>query len=154
MQGAANATIAVTYHGQTASTTAPIANTAPGIFTANFSGSGQAVALNADATLNSSTSPATAGTVITFFGTGEGWTNPTGEDGMINDRLIREPQAPVRITIGGKPAQLIYAGTAFGLVQGVLQVEALIPAGVTGTAPVVLTVGSATSQTTATISVK
>lgn len=154
MQGAPNATIAVTYHGQTASTTVPMANTAPGIFTANFSGSGQAVALNADGTINSSTSPATAGTVITFFGTGEGWTNPTGEDGVVNDRIIREPVASVSITIGGKPAQLIYAGTAFGLVQGVLQVEALIPAGVTGTAPVVLTVGGATSQTTATISVK
>ena len=154
MQGAANATVAVTYNGQTASTTVPMANTAPGIFTANFSGSGQAVALNADGTVNGSTSPATAGTVVTFFGTGEGWTNPTGEDGVVNDRIIREPLAPVSVTIGGKPAQLIYAGTAFGIVQGVLQVEAVIPTGVTGTAPVVLTVGSATSQTTATISVK
>jgi uncharacterized protein (TIGR03118 family) len=154
MQGAANATIAVAYNGQTASTTVPIANTAPGIFTTNFSGSGQAVALNADGSVNSSTNAAAAGTVITFFGTGEGWTNPTGEDGVVNDRIIREPAAPVSVTIGGKPAQLIYAGTAFGLVQGVLQVEALIPGGVTGTAPVVLTVGSATSQTTATISVK
>jgi uncharacterized protein (TIGR03437 family) len=62
--------------------------------------------------------------------------------------------ASVSVTIGGKLAQVIYAGTAFGLVQGVLQVEALIPAGVTGTAPVVLTAGSAASQTTATISVK
>jgi uncharacterized protein (TIGR03118 family) len=154
MQGAANATIAVAYHGQTASTTVPIANTAPGIFTTNFSGSGQAVALNADGSVNSATNAATTGTVITFFGTGEGWTNPTGEDGVVNDRIIREPVASVSVTIGGKPAQVIYAGTAFGLVQGVLQVEALIPAGVTGTAPVVLTAGSAASQTTATISVK
>ena len=154
MQGAANATIAVTYRGQTATTTVPIANTAPGIFTLNFSGGGQAVALNADGTVNGTTSPATAGTVITFFGTGEGWTNPTGEDGVVNDRIIREPQAGVSVSIGGKPAQLIYAGTAFGLVQGVLQVEAIIPAGVTGAAPVVLTVGGVNSQTTATISVK
>src|SRR5262249_18696797 len=105
-------------------------------------------------TLNGSSSAAAAGTVITFFGAGEGWTNPTGEDGVINDRIIREPLASVNVTIGGKPAQVIYAGTALGLGPGILQVEAIMPAGVTGAAPVVLTVGSATSQTTATISAK
>ncbi|HLK50612.1 MAG TPA: hypothetical protein VKT49_20875, partial [Bryobacteraceae bacterium] len=154
LQGASSATVAVSYRGQTASTTVPIANTAPGIFTLNFSGSGQAVALNADGTVNGTANAAAAGSVITFFGTGEGWTDPTGEDGVINDRIIREPVAPVSVMIGGKPAQLVYAGTATGLVQGILQVEAIIPAGVSGAAPVVLTVGNAGSQTAATITVK
>ena len=152
--GSSSATISVTYRGQTATTSVPVAATAPGIFTRDFSGGGQAVALNPDGTLNSSTAAASAGSVITIFGTGEGATNPTGEDGTINDRIIREPQASVSVSIGGKPATLVYAGTAFGLVQGVIQVEAVIPAGLTGTVPVTLTVGTATSQTTATISVK
>src|SRR5579883_2590153 len=152
--GSSNANIVVTYRGQTAATTVPVAGTAPGLFTLDFSGGGQVVALNSDDSLNRSTNPAAAGSVITIFGTGEGATTPAGQDGVINDRILREPQAAVTVTIGGKPAQVIYAGTAFGLVQGVVQVEAVIPSGLTGAAPVVLTVGSASSQPNATISVK
>jgi uncharacterized protein (TIGR03118 family) len=154
LAGSSTANLSVSYKGQTATLSTPVAATAPGIFTRDFSGGGQVVALNADGTLNSSTTPATAGTVITFFATGEGATNPTGEDGTINDRIIREPQASVSVSIGAKPATLVYAGTAFGLVQGVLQVEAVIPAGLTGTVPVALTIGTASAQTNATISVK
>lgn len=149
-----SANVVVKYRGQTATLTVPVAYSAPGIFTLNFSGSGQAVAVNGDGTLNGTTNPASAGTVITFYGTGEGPTYPPGEDGVVNDRIIRTPQLPVSLTIGGQQARVLFAGTAFGSVQGVLQVEALIPSGVTGTVPVVLTVGAAGSQTTATISVK
>jgi uncharacterized protein (TIGR03437 family) len=73
---------------------------------------------------------------------------------VVNDRIIRTPQLPVILTIGGQQARVLYAGTAFGSVQGVLQVEALIPSGVTGTVPLELSVGSVNSQTTATITVK
>jgi uncharacterized protein (TIGR03437 family) len=72
---------------------------------------------------------------------------------VVNDRIIRTPILPVSLTIGGQTARVLYAGTAFGSVQGVMQVEALIPSGVTGAVPVVLTVGAASSQTTAMISV-
>ena len=149
-----SADLVVKYRGQTATLTVPVALSAPGIFTLDFTGSGPAVAINADGTINRSTSPATAGSVITFFATGEGPTYPAGEDGVVNDRIIRTPQLPVSLNIGGQTARVLYAGTAFGSVQGVLQVEALIPNGVTGTVPLELTVGSANSQTTATISVK
>ncbi len=152
--GSSTANISVSYRGQTATTTVPVVTAAPGLFTLDFSGGGQVVALNGDGTLNRSSSPAAAGSVITFFATGEGATNPPGEDGTVNDRIIREPQAPVTVTIGTKPATVIYAGTASGMVQGVLQVEAVIPAGLTGAVPVVLTVGTANSQSNATISVK
>jgi uncharacterized protein (TIGR03118 family) len=152
--GASSANIAVTYRGQTATTTVPVAATAPGLFTLDFSGGGQVVALNTDGTVNKSSNPAAAATVITIFGTGEGATDPPGEDGMVNDRIIREPLATPTLSIGGKTAQVVYAGTAFGLVQGILQVEAVIPAGLTGTVPVVLTFGTANSQANTTISVK
>ena len=152
--GSSTATISVTYRGQTASTQVPVVATLPGVFTLNFSGTGQAVALNIDDSINGASNPASAGSVITLFATGEGMTNPPGEDGTVNDRIIREPQAGVSLNIGGMPATVIYAGTATGLVQGILQVEALIPAGLTGTAPVVLTVGTASSQSGVTISLK
>jgi uncharacterized protein (TIGR03118 family) len=149
-----SADLVVTYRGQTATLTVPVNYSAPGIFTLNFTGSGPAVAINADGTLNGPTNAAAAGSAITLYATGEGPTYPPGEDGVVNDRIIRTPQLPVSLTIGGQPARVFYAGTAIGSVQGVTQVEALIPSGVTGTVPVVLTVGSAGSQTTATISVQ
>jgi uncharacterized protein (TIGR03437 family) len=89
-----------------------------------------------------------------LYATGEGPTYPPGEDGVVNDRIIRTPQLPVTLMIGGQTARVLYAGTAFGSVQGVMQVEALIPNGVTGTVPVELAVGTPASQTTATIVVK
>ena len=153
LAGFSTANVVVNYKGQI-TTQVPVALAAPGIFTGNFSGSGAAVALNADGTVNSATNAASAGSVITLFATGEGPEYPPGEDGVVNDRILRTPQLPVSLTIGGQTAHVLYAGTAIGAVQGVMQIEALIPTGLTGAAPVVLTVGSATSQANVTISVK
>lgn len=152
--GFSTANVVVTYKGQQISTQVPVTLSAPGIFTSNFSGSGQAVALNADGTVNAANNAASTGSVITLFATGQGPEYPPGEDGVVNDRILRTPQLPVSLTIGGQTAQLLYDGTAIGSVQGVMQVEALIPAGLTGAVPVVLTVGSAGSQANVTISVK
>jgi len=49
------------------------------------------------------------------------------------------------LAVGGQPAQLLYAAAAPGFIAGVLQVNIQIPAGVSGTVPLVLTVGSASS---------
>jgi uncharacterized protein (TIGR03437 family) len=152
--GFSSANVAVTYGGQTATLQVPVALSAPGVFTLDFSGVGQAVALNADGTVNGSTNPASAGSVITLFATGQGPENPPGEDGVVNDRILRTPQLPVSLSIGGQSAKVLYAGSGLGIVQAILQVQAIIPAGVTGTAPVVVTVGSASSQPKVTISVK
>ena len=152
--GFSSANVAVTYGGQTATLQVPVALSAPGVFTLDFSGAGQAVALNADGTLNGSSNPASAGSVITLFATGQGPENPPGEDGVVNDRILRTPQLAVSLTIGGQSAKVLYAGSGLGIVQAILQVQAIVPSGVTGTAPVVLTVGSASSQPKVTISVK
>jgi uncharacterized protein (TIGR03118 family) len=152
--GFSSATIVLSYAGQQLTTQVPVTLAAPGIFTANFSGSGQATALNADGTVNSSKNPAASGSVITVFATGQGPELPPGEDGVVNDRVLRVPQLPVSLTIGGQTADVLYAGSALGLVQGVMQIEAVIPSGLTGAVPVVLTVGSAGSQANVTISVQ
>ena len=152
--GSTTANISVAYRGQTATKQAPVAASAPGVFTLNYSGSGQIVALNIDDTVNQSSNPAAAGSEITFFATGVGLTNPTGEDGVVDDQIVRTPQLSVTVSIGGQNAQVTYSGSASNLVQGVTQIQAVIPNGVTGTVPVVLTVGSSSSQANATISVK
>ena len=56
------------------------ANAAPGIFTADGSGRGAAAALNQDGSSNRG-NPAPAGSVVTFFATGEGLTQPAVLDG-------------------------------------------------------------------------
>jgi uncharacterized protein (TIGR03118 family) len=152
--GFSSANVVVTFKGHQVFAQVPVALSAPGIFTSNFSGSGQVVALNADGTVNSASNAASAGSVITLFATGEGPENPPGEDGVVNDRILRTPQLPVILTIGSQTARVLYAGTAIGSVQGVMQIEALIPAGLTGAVPVSLMVGTASSQANVTISVK
>jgi uncharacterized protein (TIGR03118 family) len=152
--GASSATIVLNYGAQQLTMQAPVALSAPGVFTANFSGSGQATALNPDGTVNSPTNPSASGSVITLFATGQGPVLPPGEDGVVDDRILSTPQLPVSLTIGGQTADVLYAGTGPGLVQGVMQVEAVIPSSLTGAVPVVLTVGSAGSQANVTISVQ
>ena len=52
------------------------------------------------------------------------------------------PLAPVTLSIGGRPGQINYAGAAPGLVFGVLQVNAVVPSGLSaGPQRLVLTVG-------------
>jgi uncharacterized protein (TIGR03118 family) len=155
--GSQTANVVVTFQNQTtASFQVQVAPTAPGIFTLNTSGSGEAVAFNQDGTLNSASNPATAGTVVVLYGTGEGVTEPPGVDGlMAGSVLFRTPVADVSVTIGGQTALVAYAGSSPGQVTGIMQVEAIVPQGAgTGAVPVVLKIGAASSQTTATIFVQ
>jgi uncharacterized protein (TIGR03118 family) len=154
--GSSTANIVVTYQNQaTTSFSAPVAAAAPGIFTMDSSGSGPAVAFNQDGSLNSATNAAAAGSVVALFATGAGATEPAGQDGLVEGDIFRVPVAPVTMTIGGKTAQVTYAGSSPGQLSAVLQVEAVVPSGAgTGAIPVVLTVGTASSQTTATIYAK
>lgn len=80
--------IVVTNGSITANGTVDIAPTAPGIFTVDASGAGQAAALNQDGTLNSSTNAEKIGKVVVLYLTGEGlYTNtpafPPGPDGYV-----------------------------------------------------------------------
>ncbi len=143
--------VSVTYQGQTSAvTTISVGSTAPGIFTANSSGSGQAAAINQNGTLNSASNLASVGSVVTFYGTGEGQTNPAGVDGKIAvSAPYPAPQQNVSVTVGGLPAVVDYAGAAPTLVAGVLQFNVEIPSGVPGgvAVPVVITIGGVASQT-------
>jgi len=130
---------------------------APGIFTSDGSGSGQATALNQDGSINSSDNPASTGSVLVFYATGGGQTSPNGVDGSItsSDSLPQLVQ-PVAVTIGGQPAQVLYAGDAPGSVAGLLQINAQIPAGIApgSSVPITLQVGGQTSPQSVTIAVE
>jgi uncharacterized protein (TIGR03437 family) len=93
---------------------------------------------------------------VEFFATGDGVEDPASVDGVVNGDFIHAPVLPVSATIGGQTAQVLFYGSAPGLLAGVLQVEVVVPTGAsTGAQPVVLTVGTASSTgQTATVFLK
>jgi uncharacterized protein (TIGR03437 family) len=128
-----------------ARTTAAVAASSPGLFT-TAGGSGQAIAVHTDGSLNSQSNPIRRGSILTLYATGEGLRNPAASDGRPADTLAR-PVLPVSLRIAGYDAEILYAGAAPGFV-GLMQINARVPSGFTpaGEQPVVLKVGTAESQ--------
>jgi uncharacterized protein (TIGR03437 family) len=111
--------------------------------------------VNQDGTVNSAANPAARGSVISIYATGEGQTSPAGITGSVTGSNVKTPLLPVTVTIGGIGATVQYAGSAPGSVAGLLQVNAVVPAGASpGSAiPVVVNVGGISSQGGVTIAV-
>lgn len=129
----------------TATMLAPVAGAAPGVFTV-AGGSGPMVALQGDNTYNTALSPATPGSVITFWATGEGLTTPAGVTGRLAGDPLPRPVLPVTLAIGDRPAEILYAGAAPGF-AGLMQVNARVPNGLaTGAHSLEFTVGGIASQ--------
>ncbi|HEX3880893.1 MAG TPA: hypothetical protein VHW24_28120, partial [Bryobacteraceae bacterium] len=147
-----SAQVTVLNQGQTtAPVTVNVAQAAPAVFTLNASGTGQAAAFNSDKTLNSASNPANAGSIVTLFITGAGATNPPSNDGTIATVPLPTVSG-ASVAIGGKSATVDYAGGSQGTVDGIIQVNATVPDGLTGGAvPVIVQVGGAASQGNVTI---
>lgn len=138
---------------------------APGIFTLNGVGSGQAVAMNYDSTtstytVNSKTTPVYIGQTLIFFLTGEGDYASAAfpiETGLIvpttppNGGYPQLSPLPT-VTIGGATADTstMYAGPIGGCILGLLEIDAVVPAAATtGVAvPLSVTIGSGNSAVT------
>ncbi|MGO9232234.1 MAG: glycoside hydrolase family 44 protein [Bryobacteraceae bacterium] len=157
--GAYNPTthVQVEYQGvRSAPLVVPVSATAPGLFTANASGTGQGSILNQDNTVNSVANPASRGSVVILWGTGEGLTDPPGVDGRLAVDVLPAPLAAVAVDIGGLPATVQYAGAAPGMMPGVMQINAQMSPNVqAGNAvPVAISIGGGTSQTGVTLAVQ
>jgi uncharacterized protein (TIGR03437 family) len=133
--------------------TMPVAAAVPAIFALNASGSGPGAVLNQDYSVNSASNPAPAGSVIQVFATGGGAIVGGAVDGALAQgaaSLVIQPTA----TIGGVNAPVQYAGSAPTLVNGAIQVNLTVPAGLTpGAQPVTITIGTARSQSGITVAV-
>jgi uncharacterized protein (TIGR03437 family) len=152
--GADSLAVQVTYSGKVSAVqTVPAANTAPGVFSADSSGSGPGAILNADYSLNSPDHPASSGGVVVVYATGGGQTNPPAVTGAMTTRAS-SLTGDVAVTVGGQPAEVLYAGNAGGEVAGAVQLNLRLPDGVTGTVPVVVTIGGRDSQATTTVSIQ
>jgi uncharacterized protein (TIGR03437 family) len=151
--------------------TVTVAATAPGLFTADGSGTGQAAALNYSAatklyTLNSSTNLAKIGDTVILYLTGEGVFDSAPLLGGSSDTgfvippgLASTPQVnPLpTVMIGGVDASagVAYAGPIVGSIMGVLQINVVVPVGsTTGTqVPVSVTIGGNQTQAGITLAV-
>jgi uncharacterized protein (TIGR03437 family) len=152
--GADQVAIQVSFNGQMSPTQAvPGSVAAPGVFSADASGSGPGAILNGDYSLNSLDNPVPAGGIIVVYATGGGQTNPPATTGAIT-ATSTTLAADVAVTVGGQPATVLYAGNAGGEVAGAVQLNLQLPPDVTGTVPIVVTVGGRQSQPTTTVSIQ
>jgi uncharacterized protein (TIGR03437 family) len=119
------------------------------------SGSGQAVALNQDGSINGPKNPATTGSYVSLYFTGGGVTDPPGIAGSVFDLVVSSLAQGSTATVGGVPATVTFAGNAPGFVGGVNQMNIQLGPGTpSGSVPVVITVGGHSSPATATIGVQ
>jgi uncharacterized protein (TIGR03437 family) len=161
--GQISPSIVVKFLGQTSNgypLTAVVAQ--PGIFTQSSQGTGPGAILNQDYSLNGAAHPAAKGSTVQVFMTGEGKPTPTPVDGTVtcvagcsSISQIPVPLLSVSALVNGQPAQVTFAGSAPGLVSGVLQVNVVIPATASsGAVPIVISVGTAASQSGVTVQVQ
>jgi uncharacterized protein (TIGR03437 family) len=157
-----SAQVSVQYRGQTpAQTTVAVAAASPALFTLDYSGTGQALALNQDGSANGNCAPNLPGqtphpacfpaglnSLLTLLLTGAGQTSPASVDGQILGASTPGPILPVTVKIGGIQALVLSTSGVQGEVAGITQVQVQIPGGVQpGTAvPVVVQVGTVSSQ--------
>jgi uncharacterized protein (TIGR03437 family) len=152
--GETSTQVQVVYNGATSSAVpVPVVASAPALFTQG-GGTGQGAILNQNTSVNSTSNPAAPGDVVVLFGTGEGQTNPAGVDGQVAVSVYPKPVLTVSVTIGGVNAVVDYAGAAPGLVAGVLQMNVVVPAGLQGSQPVVVTVGTNASPAGVSVALK
>ena len=109
--------------------------------------------LHADNTLVSAAKPASGGETVVMYATGLGATNPSFATGTAVNQ-INTMVLPVTVTIGGMNAPVTYSGLTQGF-AGLYQVNAIVPYGLTGSQPVVVTVaGTYSSRTGVTMSLR
>src|SRR5579872_3537988 len=109
----------------------PVLAASPALYTLDATGKGQAAMLNETGCCNSARNPAAPGSIAQLFATGVGQTTPPGIDGLYSDysRLAEypKPRLPVAVTVGGIPAEILYAGEASLHVSGTFVVNFRIP---------------------------
>lgn len=107
----------------------PVVPAAPGVFTLNASGTGQAAILNQDGSINSASNPAARGSIVSVYMTGTGALTPALADGAPGPVTppYPAPVAGITATIGSVNASVLFEGQAPTLIAGVTQLNILIP---------------------------
>jgi uncharacterized protein (TIGR03437 family) len=146
--------------GTSSAVTIPVVPVKPGIITYEAGGKGQAQAINQDGTVNGDGSAnnsqgAAPGTIIQLFATGLGPVTPGITPGTpAPTSALSTVNTQVSAAIGGRAAQVVWAGAAPGLI-GTYQVNVMVPVATpSGAARVVLTQGGNSSQDEVTVQIR
>jgi uncharacterized protein (TIGR03437 family) len=116
----------------------------PGVFTKSQAGSGQGIVADPSYRIVEPGNPARAGDTVIIFSTGLGAVSPRVTAGMpAPAQPLARAQNGTMVTVGGIPAQVIYAGLSPGW-AGLYQINIIVPDGVApgDAVPVVVTSGS------------
>jgi uncharacterized protein (TIGR03437 family) len=135
VSGQANSNIQVLYQGLPVNTTSvAVVSTAPGVFP---------TVIHQDGTYDSPSNPTASGSYLTVYATGTGLTDGANLTGQPAAAPYPRSSLPVTAAVGGVPAQIVWAGSAPGLV-GLLQVDLIVPGPYlpTGAAALQLTIGA------------
>jgi uncharacterized protein (TIGR03437 family) len=139
-----------------------VSSAAPGIFTVNQTGTGQAAVVNQDNTMNSAANPAAAGSTIVIYGTGQGQVSPAVTDGTVAplaplSSTVAVPTSSGTTCLNNQPSMCVAIGSAgFGEVKysglapgyiGLWQINVVVPQGVRGTVPVRVIINGTPSNT-------
>jgi len=143
---------------------------APGLYTVNQEGTGQAMALNQDGTANSAKNPAKLGSTVELFGTGQGPVASPVPDGQpapsTPDNTVAKPTTDGNACLAGSSyvcvalagygfASVEYSGLAPGQV-GVWELKFTLPTSglVPGTVPVRVAIGGINFSNEVTLAVQ
>jgi uncharacterized protein (TIGR03437 family) len=158
--GRLNTNVVVEYNGvASAAIQVRVEAVSPAIYTANTTGSGQAAVLNQDQSYNgalsATTKPAAQNSVISVYANGGGQTNPPSSTGSVTPNQLLRLTGTVSATIGGVNATVEFSGAAPLLVNGVVQLNIRVPAGVSGNnVPISFSVNGVSSPAGPTIAVQ
>lgn len=144
--GLSSATISVALNGVTGTPIiVPVLSAQPGIIAYSTNGGSFGAILHSNNfQLVDATQPASAGETVLIYCTGLGAVTPAQQSGVAAGAATTAVTPSV--TIGGTAASVAYGGLAPGF-AGLYQVNAVVPAGLgAGNAPVVITMGTAGSN--------
>jgi uncharacterized protein (TIGR03437 family) len=118
------ATMQVVYQSNMSPTmTLPVSGAAPGVFTLDKSGSGQAAALNQDGSVNGPSNPAARGSYMSIYFTGGGQSSPAGVTGSVNGQTLKYLVQQPSVIVGGQAVAVTFAGAAPDYVDGLNQLN-------------------------------
>ena len=158
--------VSVSYLGGFSKTmTFNVVPTTPGLFTLSQTGLGDAAIRRvSDASVVSSSSPAAVGETLELFGEGYGAAtiNSALPDGAVVGGALPKPTLPITLLIDKQPVgsscqtgnPCSYAGAAGGAVNGVLQVNFVVPQLAPGSHQIQIQVGTAISPLGVTLQTK
>jgi uncharacterized protein (TIGR03437 family) len=150
--GKAHSVVTVQLNGKTTATASvAILEAAPAFLTLDPAGIGQVAAINLDGTLNTPSTPAPKGGIVSLYL--EGFAPSGTLDGALATAAANMTNAP-QVIVGGQLAQVLYAGPSPGSTEALTQINIQLPSQATGQMPVYVLFSGSSTQYGAALSVQ